>query len=165
MPVGTMMSIIRRLIDIHESLYEIALKKTEAIKTGDVEAVGHFSGLEQPLIEQLQVAEGERAAVAEEDVRKAGGDAKAPTFSEWEASAVSADKRTEWQALYKELAHCVFALKQANRLNQDLLRQSLQWVRLNMGLLRPQAKTANYGNPKGGQTSSSPFSGRIDSRA
>ncbi len=165
MPVDTMKNLIRQLIDIQAKLYEIALKKTEAIKNGNTQEVGRLTGLEQPLVEKLIKIEKKRAAVVGQDIGKAGGNAAAPTFSEWEAAAVPAGARPEWQSLFRELARSVFQLKQANQLNQHLLRQSLQWTRLNINLLYPQIKSMNYGNPKAGQTSPSAVSGRIDSRA
>ncbi|GGL54570.1 flagellar protein FlgN [Sporolactobacillus putidus] len=165
MPVDTMKGVIRQLIDIQANLYEFALKKTDAIKNGDIQEVGRLVELEKPLVEELREAERKRAEVAAQDVRNAGKDVKTPTFSEWETSIVPAGERPEWQALFRELAHSVFTLKQANQLNQDLLRQSLQWIRLNINLLYPQITSVNYGNLKAGQASPSVFSGRIDSRA
>lgn len=162
MPVEMMKEIVRKLVSTHRKLYEIALKKKEAIKTGDAPLVGRLTLQEMPLIDEVRSLEDRRAEQVKRDLPFA---ADTPTFREWEAAAVSDAERPEWHNLYLELANSVLVLKQANRLNQDLLRQSLQWVRLSMNLFQPPIQSANYGDPRSNQLSASTYSFRIDSRA
>jgi FlgN protein. len=165
MPVSSMKGIMTKLIAVHQELYTIAVAKTEAIKIGDEKAVGRLSHAEELLIRRLQQLEKQRIAEVTGDLPNWRTTGKTPTFAEWEAAVVSDQGRPEWKKLYLELANSVLRLKQANALNQELLRQSIQWVRLNMNLLRPQIQPDNYGNPRGGQSPAPGFSGRIDSRA
>lgn len=165
MPVSTMKALITQLIDVHQKLFSIAAAKTEAIKEGDAKAVARLSGEELPLVHRLQQLEAARMAETAGDLPARQPGAPAPTFSEWEAAAVSDQEQPEWKKLYLELANNVLRLKQANALNQELLRQSIQWVHLNMNLFHPQLQPGNYGNPHAGQNPAQGFSGRIDSRA
>lgn len=157
-----MEELIRQLITVHQKLYDLALQKTEAIKIGDAQAVGRLAQQEGPLIDKAGLLERKRAEEVRKDVPSA---AEEPTFREWENEAVPEADRSEWHELYLELANTVLLLKRVNQLNQDLLRQSLQWVKLSMNLLQPQIQPNNYGNPRGGQLPPARFSGRIDSRA
>ncbi|WP_010631875.1 flagellar protein FlgN [Sporolactobacillus vineae] len=165
MPVSSMKALINQLISVHRELYTIAAAKTEAIKTGDGKAVARLSKEEMPLVSRLQRLEERRIAEVAADLPDRAPTDPAPTFSDWEAVAVSERERPEWKKLYLELAGSVLRLKQANALNQELLRQSIQWVRLSMNLLRPQPQPGNYTDPRSGQNPGQGFSGRIDSRA
>ncbi|RYL95814.1 flagellar protein FlgN [Sporolactobacillus sp. THM7-4] len=165
MALGRMKTIVRQLIDVNDQLYHLALQKTEAIKSGDDEKVNEIAQLETPLVGLLESLEEKRKAEVSEDLRHAGGIGSKAMFSEWERIAVPEEKKAEWRELYERLVDSVYSLKQANQLNQDLLRESLQWVRLSLNLLQPQIRPTNYGNPNGGHDAPSPYTGRIDSRA
>jgi flagellar biosynthesis/type III secretory pathway chaperone len=160
-----MKALINQLISVHQKLYTLAVAKTEAIKIGDEKAVARLSKEEMPLVSRLQRLEKQRIAEVAADLPDRAPTDPAPTFSDWEAAAVSDQERPEWKKLYLELAKSVLQLKQANVLNQELLRQSIQWVQLSMNLLRPQMQPGNYADPRGGQNPAPGFSGRIDSRA
>lgn len=161
MPVDAMKTIVEQLICVHQSLYELALQKTEAIKQGDAQTVDRLSQKEKPLVAELESLEAKRTDQVARDVARPEA-----TFSEWSQVVVSDSERPKWHELYLKLASSVLALKQANQLNQEMLRQSLQWVKMNINLLQPQTQSVNYGNRKNGwMDPSSGFSGRIDSRA
>ncbi|TGA95872.1 flagellar protein FlgN [Sporolactobacillus shoreae] len=165
MSVSSMKRIIKSLISVHETLFDIAQEKTEAIKIGDEKTVARLSKSEIPLIHQLQHLEKQRIGEVAKDLPDWKKDDVDPTFSEWESAVVSEADRPEWTSLYLELARSVVKLKQANLLNQDLLRQSIRWVKLNLNLLQPRHQPENYGNPHDRRKPDPGFSGRIDSRA
>ncbi|WP_245734263.1 flagellar protein FlgN [Sporolactobacillus nakayamae] len=157
-----MKTIMTTMIECHDALYALAVEKTEAVKGGNAPALSEITKKESPLVEKLRALEKERSAIVEADL---GDDGAGATFAEWEQAVVEEKERGDWQRIYLDLANSVYALKQVNTLNQELLRDSLLWVKLNMGLLRPKTHTLNnYQNPRDGQAPSSVFSGRIDSR-
>lgn len=162
MSTQSMKTIVQQLIDLHVRLSQLAAEKTEAIKAGDVSAVDKLTKQEIPLVEKLQETERLRS---EETARLSSGDLRADgTFRTWIARFVPEDARMEWDNLYKQLKDAVYTLKKANQLNQEMLAQSLQFVRLNLNLLQPQPlQPAGYGHRGGKQPSA--FSRRIDSRA
>lgn len=162
MSVNQMKQVLEAMIQCHDALYKMAEQKRDAIKAGNSEAVGNITEKETPLVETLSRLEAQREKVMGEDL---GPGSEQASFSEWAAAILPEEKRDEWEKLYLELASRVYALKQANTLNQTLLRDSLLWVNLNLGLLKPQTHTLNnYHNPRVGQAPASVFSGRIDSR-
>jgi flagellar biosynthesis/type III secretory pathway chaperone len=157
-----MKTIMTAMIEYHDALYALATEKREAVKDGNARVLGEITKKESPLVEKLRVLEEERSSMVEADL---GSDRADATFAEWEQTVVEEKDRGDWQKVYLDLANSVYALKQVNTLNQELLRDSLLWVKLNLGLLQPKTHTLNnYQNPRDGQAPSSVFSGRIDSR-
>ncbi|MFD2692359.1 flagellar protein FlgN [Sporolactobacillus shoreicorticis] len=162
MSAERMEQIVKAMISQHDVLCKLAERKCEAIKREDAQTVSAITNKEAPFVDELIRLEKKRIAVIEYDLGSTHSDA---TFSEWEQAVIHEDEQEKWQKLYLKLTKSVYALKQANTLNQELLRDSLIWVRLNISLLKPKTQALNnYPNPKGGQSSSSVFSGRIDSR-
>lgn len=161
MPAEMMKQTILQIISVQEHLRETGLAKAEAIKKGDADAVDRLTRQEEPLAEKLRALEQKRTQLVRKDTGKANA-----AFSEWEKAVLSEKELPEWHALYLKLSRSVLTLKQLNQLNQDLLRQSLQWVRLNLNLLMPGNGPSGYGQPGNAQSGSAGrFSGRIDSRA
>ncbi|MCO7176433.1 flagellar protein FlgN [Sporolactobacillus kofuensis] len=163
MSLKQMKQTMTAMIDCHDALYTLAIEKRDAVKVGDAQTVGEISSKETPLVERLQKLETARTSIIQIDLGTDAGESI--TFSDWEKVMVPEQEREAWQKIYLELANSVYRLKQANKLNQELLRDSLLWVKLNMNLLKPQNQNLhNYRNPRDGQAPSSVYSGRIDSR-
>lgn len=161
MPVDTMKRIIRQLIDLHLRLKQLATEKTELIKTGDVQGLAQLTNQEASLIEQVNQQERLRI---EETARTTAGHAESDwTFKLWIETVVPQEGRREWNELYAQLRSAVSELKRMNQLNQLLLNQALQFVRLSLNLLQPRPSSTTYGN--NGNTRTASYSGRIDSRA
>lgn len=162
MSVERMKTVMTAMIECHDALCALAAEKTQAVKDGNALTVGEITKKESPIVEKLRALEEERSAMVKADL---GSDFADVTFTEWEQAVVEEKERDDWQKIYLDLANSVYALKQVNTLNQELLRDSLLWVKLNLGLLQPKTHTLNnYQNPRDGQAPSSVFSGRIDSR-
>ncbi|MFT8391450.1 MAG: flagellar protein FlgN [Sporolactobacillus sp.] len=161
MPVDTMKKIIRQLIDLHLRLTQLAIKKTEFVKAGDTQALAQLTKQETPLVDQVNQLEHLRI---EETVRTTEGlSERGWTFKRWIEEIIPQEERDEWDALYAQLKSAVSELRRVNQLNQLLLNQSLQFVRLSLNLLQPRPSSTTYGN--NGNTRTTSYSGRIDSRA
>ncbi|MFT8363946.1 MAG: flagellar protein FlgN [Sporolactobacillus sp.] len=161
MPVDTMKKIIRQLIDLHLRLTQLAIKKTEFVKAGDTQALAQLTKQEMPLVDQVNQLEHLRI---EETVRTTEGlSERGWTFKRWIEEIIPQEERDEWDALYAQLKSAVSELRRVNQLNQLLLNQSLQFVRLSLNLLQPRPSSTTYGN--NGNTRTTSYSGRIDSRA
>ncbi|MCL1632654.1 flagellar protein FlgN [Sporolactobacillus sp. CPB3-1] len=161
MTVAHMKSILKTMTEEHDALLRLADLKKEAIKNGDVQSVDRMTREETVLVDRLRRLEEERSAVIQEDLGSSHANA---TFTEWSQAVMDAKEREEWQTIYLALASRVYALKQANTLNQQLLHDSLIWVRLNLSLFGPKKKLGNYDNPRHEHAASPGFGGRIDSR-
>jgi len=137
---GTM----EKLLKLHKSLYELAVKKTDIIKTGDMDGLNQMLKDEQAHIAAISQLEKEREKAAHSIVPAL----ESPTVSDC-LNLLSQPDRLRLAAITEELAELVFELKEQNFLNQQLVHQSLQFVNVSMNLLRPQPENINYGPPAG----------------
>lgn len=167
MTVSKVRALIEQLIAGNERLYEIAKVKTEAIKNADIQTLNSLVKQEQPIIVRIEKLERARMQMMTEIMQTAGvlGKGELPSLSKWRETIVPVSEKEEWETLHLQLANVLYVLKQSNHLNQDLLRQSLQFVRLSLNLLHPRPTLKNYSKSSGRQEGSSSFSVRIDSRA
>ncbi|WP_141604117.1 flagellar protein FlgN [Terrilactibacillus laevilacticus] len=157
-------AVIESLIDVHDQLYALAVNKLEAIKIGDHHAVNELVIQEKPLIESLARLESQREQLIKQSALEINMGERV-SFSEWiTLVSMNEEDKAMWDALHLRLAESVFNLKQANDLNQEMLRQSLQWIRLNLNLLQKKPKFSNYNKPSR-RSAYQPTLSRIDSRA
>ncbi|MFD2615832.1 flagellar protein FlgN [Terrilactibacillus laevilacticus] len=156
--------VIESLIDAHDQLYALAVKKLEAIKIGDHHAVNELVIQEKPLIKSLARLESQREQLIKQSALELNMGERV-SFSEWiTLVSMNEEDKAMWDALHLRLAESVFNLKQANDLNQEMLRQSLQWIQLNLNLLQKKPKYSNYNKPSR-RSAYQPTLSRIDSRA
>lgn len=164
MSISTMKTIILQLTHLHSRLNQLAEEKTEAIKKGDIQSVDRLAHQELSLIEGIQKLERERI---EEVRRSTAGIARSEsswTFKSWIQEIVPEQEQKDWLEIYEKLYNAVQALKQANQLNQAMLKQALQRVRLGISLLQPRhIQTSSYG--RAGNSKFTASIRRIDSRA
>lgn len=152
---------IEKLLKLHKSLYELAVKKTDIIKTGDMEALSQLLKEEQAHIAAIEQTEKERQSAA----KVIAPNIEQPTVSDCleGLNTVDKDKFTE---RVNELVLMVNSLKEQNYLNQQLIHHSMQFVHSSMGLLRPQPTNLNYDPPtKKRMPSEHPSLGMFNSKA
>lgn len=163
MVITNIKAMIRKLIDLQEQLQEFAELKTTAIKNGDIDALNQLITREEVTVKALSQLEAKREAAVRDYLAHHGASDVKGSFDQLIAVVPEAE-RDELNELQLRLASAVLSLKQANDLNQQLLQQSLQWVQLNLNLLQPQSKPANYEHPNKNRPKQ-PSVSRIDSRA
>ncbi|GLC87834.1 flagellar protein FlgN [Lysinibacillus piscis] len=145
MSVETICSTLEKLERMHKSLLELALKKTEIIKIGDIEALDQMLKDEQAHVAAIDKLEQQRQQQVT-DYLVANGFAatdKMTVADVIEAAKQPADKEV-LSAVRQRLLQLIQALKQQNDLNQKLVFQSLQVVNLTLGAFRPQQESINY---------------------
>ncbi|PAE25836.1 flagellar protein FlgN [Bacillus sp. 7894-2] len=133
---------MEKLLKLHKSLYELAVKKTDIIKTGDMNALNQMLKDEQAHIAAISRLDKEREKAANSIAPML----KSPTVSDC-LNILTQPDRLKLEAITEELAELVYELKEQNFLNQQLVHQSLQFVNVSMNLLRPQPENMNYGPP------------------
>ncbi|WP_436373677.1 flagellar protein FlgN [Cytobacillus sp. BC1816] len=133
---------MEKLLKLHKSLYELAVKKTDIIKNGDMDALNQMLKDEQAHIAAIGRLENEREKAANSIAPML----VSPTVSDC-LNILTQPDRLKLEAITKELAELVYELKEQNFLNQQLVHHSLQFVNVSMSLLRPQPETMNYGPP------------------
>ncbi|CAM3556383.1 hypothetical protein GCM10009865_11110 [Aeromicrobium ponti] len=142
MSAEALITSMEKLLKLHKSLYELAVKKTDIIKNGDMDALNQMLKDEQAHIAAIDRMETERQKAAQ--IITTGMDS--PTVSDC-MTVLSQAERLKLEAITNEMTGLVFELKEQNYLNQQLVHHSLQFVNVSMNLLRPQQESMNYGPP------------------
>ncbi|MBU8771527.1 flagellar protein FlgN [Cytobacillus oceanisediminis] len=133
---------MEKLLKLNKSLYELAVKKTDIIKTGDMDGLNQMLKDEQAHIAAIGRLENEREKAA----NLIAPMLESPTISDC-LNILTQPDRLKLEAITKELSELVYELKEQNFLNQQLVHHSLQFVNVSMNLLRPQPESMNYGPP------------------
>lgn len=136
---------IDKLSAIHRQLYDLAVEKTDVIKTGEIAQLQKITLSEQKLMQQLNKAEEQRMLTAKSY-------AKANHLPENEVTITAilesvkdeAEKNALEQAAI-DLSKNILALREQEQLNQSLIRQSLKFINMSMEMMRPTLSSMNYG--------------------
>jgi flagellar biosynthesis/type III secretory pathway chaperone len=148
MSVQQLIVAMEKLYKLHTSLHEIAKRKTEIVKKGDIDSLNSIMKEEQAHIAAIRKVEEER----ENAVNGLLPNIENPTVSDC-IEAINSSERDELVELKNMLMDRVNEIKEQNYLNQQLVHNSLQFVNVSLNLLRPQPQNINYGPPaKGTQT-------------
>ncbi|MFJ7371481.1 flagellar protein FlgN [Lysinibacillus sp. NPDC098008] len=145
MSVEAIRSTLTMLERMHKSLLELAYKKTEIIKAGDIEALDQLLKDEQAHVAAIDKLEQQRQKQVT-DYFEAKGLASTDnrTVADViEAAEQQADKEA-LSAVRDRLLLIINNLRQQNDLNQKLVFQSLQIVNLTLDSLRPRTEQINY---------------------
>jgi flagellar biosynthesis/type III secretory pathway chaperone len=140
MSAEKLISTMEKLLKLHKSLYELAQKKTEKVKIGDIDALNQILKDEQAHLTAINLLENERQKYTSSLVP---GTEK-PTMEDCIA-VVDESARNKLDRLRSELKNMITEIQQRNELNQQMLFQSLQFVNLSLNLIAPQPEDYNYG--------------------
>ncbi|MGN7175967.1 flagellar protein FlgN [Cytobacillus sp. SAFR-174] len=151
---------MEKLLKLHKSLYELAVKKTDMIKNGDMDALNQMLKDEQAHIAAIGKLEKDRVTYAKNIVPYNDN----PTITDC-LGELKGESKERIARLSDELIKAVKDIQDKNQLNQQLLHQSMQFVHFSMSLLSPQPQNYNYGPPsnkkiKPGNTSTGIFNSK-----
>lgn len=145
MSVEIIYATLEKLERMHKSLLELSFKKTELIKTNNMEALDQMLKDEQAHVAAIDKLEQQRQLQVTEYL---GAKGFAPTDKMTVADVIKvADNDTDKKKLEKvrnRLLLIIDDLRKQNDLNQKLVFQSLQFVNLTLDMLRPQPDQINY---------------------
>ncbi|MDQ0269094.1 flagellar protein FlgN [Cytobacillus purgationiresistens] len=143
MSTEALITSMNNLLMLHKSLNELAIKKTDIIKTGDMEALDQMMKDEQKHVAAIGKWEEKRNSIVQAIVP----DQPSPTLSDC-LPAVSNEQQL--RAMKDELIEIVEELKERNQMNQQLVYQSLQFVNMSLSLAKPQqaSQNMNYVHPQ-----------------
>lgn len=145
MSAEKLINIMEKLLKLHKSLYELALKKTDIVKNGDIDALNQSLKEEQAHIAAIKKFEMERQALAAALVP--GNEC--PSLTDCLTATEGTDKN-KLSELRAELLEVVSQIQKRNELNQKMIYMSLQFVNFSLNLFRPRKDNFNYG-PKVGK--------------
>ncbi|WP_144509573.1 flagellar protein FlgN [Bacillus sp. FJAT-22090] len=145
MSIEKILQSLTKLEMLHKSLLEIAYKKTEAIKTGDMDSLNQLLKDEQAHVAGISQLEQQRQIEVTDYLRAKGF---APTDNPTVALVLehtnSTEEKEQLGAARNKLLLTLETLKHQNDLNQKLTLQSLQFVNLTLDALRPKPDQINY---------------------
>jgi flagellar biosynthesis/type III secretory pathway chaperone len=137
-----LIELLEKHVKLHKGLLELANKKTEVLKKGDMEALSGIMKEEQKYIAAINQVERERIQVVEAMV--SGEDARTLTAC---ISQTEGTERAILEKLRDDLTAVISELKNINLLNQQLTEQSLQFVNVMLDMIMPQLQNMNYAAP------------------
>ena len=131
MSASLLIEVLEKLVNSHASLYEVAKIKTEIIKKGDIESLQQVMKDEQAHIMSIQKLEAARVEICRKIVKTVHN----PTISDC-LELMEPDVAKQVGEAAEKLRSIIGELKDANTLNQQMLRQSM----------------LNYGKPVNGNS-------------
>lgn len=142
MSAGKLIGTLEKLLQLHQNLHNVALQKTEILKSENVNELNELLKKEQMYIKAIKQVEEERIVhtvqflETEEEL----------TLTACIEKAVGEEKE-KLQVIAKEFSETMAKLKDANQLNKELTKQALQLTAITLDMIMPQEKDFNYNKP------------------
>lgn len=137
-----LITILEKLLILHEQLYHIALEKTDILKNENIEMLKESIKKEQKNIQAIRQLENERIKATEQFL-ETDSDLTLTSCIE----KADGTHKEKLQTLSKNFSTVIEKLKAVNDLNQQLTSQALQLISLTLNMLMPQEHTINYKRP------------------
>ncbi|MFD1736801.1 flagellar protein FlgN [Bacillus salitolerans] len=147
MDAENLMNTLTKLLRLHQSLLQVSEKKSEIVKQNDIDALSLIMKDENKHVLAINQLEEERKLLVAKVMSGHPFDQESPTLSDC-IKIVNEEQGEKLAELQQELLEVLGRLQEVNKLNQQLVHQSLQFVNLNIDMLRPQQVEYNYGNQK-----------------
>lgn len=148
MSVQPIIEAMSKLCTMHESLLIISRQKSEYLKEGNVTALQQLLPKENQHVRAIEKLEKNRIQLTNEWFERYAGPETEQTITSMLEYMDDEKERAELKAVYEKLVIILADLKQQEQLNEELTRQSLQFVELSLNMLQPSAKSINYGKGK-----------------
>jgi flagellar biosynthesis/type III secretory pathway chaperone len=159
-----LIELLEKHLKLHKNLLQLARKKTEVLKKGDMEALNNIIKEEQKHIAAINQIERERIHVVEAMVNTVGKPEHERTLTTC-IELAGTFERSVLQRLQDDLITVILELKHINQLNQQLTKQSLQFVNMMLNMIMPQPPEVNYRKPSMAPASYESSSSLFDSKA
>lgn len=127
---------------LHGDLLELALNKTEVLKSGDMVQLKEITREEQIILNYIDKLETTRNEV----IREIAPDISEPKLQDILSiyNPIAQKKLTDLRQLLEDK---LVKLKEVNYLNQQLIYQSMQLLNVSLSMIRPTDKQYNYAMP------------------
>lgn len=135
------------LIDLHESLLSVAEEKTTRLKENNMTDFNQLLKIEQKHVQALEQIEKQRLKEASDLAAALGLPEDAPVTTIIDQLPDASEREALEEKATTLLAYVV-DIKQQEDLNRQLLKQSLQFVQLQMDIMQPSVESLTYGNKK-----------------
>lgn len=131
----TLYDLLDNLIQLHRAMYTLAGQKKDVLVKGNIDELVAITRQEQQLIKGVTAAETARQTLVKELSVEKGFALQDGTLAELIKLTTSAEEKARLTSYRDELTRIVTQLRNANELNQQLLKQSLEFVNLTLDLI------------------------------
>ncbi len=146
MELSMIIGTLEKLEKMHRSLYELAVKKTDLVKSNQIEEIDRILKTEQAHVAAIETLEQQRQVQVKQFLTNKGiSHDGTPTVAQVVEATHDEPLQAELKVLRERLMEIVAMLKAQNDLNQKLVFQSLQFVNMSLNMMRPQQQEqVNY---------------------
>jgi len=148
MNIHQLIESLAKLLKLHKSLFELAIRKTGILEAEDVPELTELLKEEQAHILAIEKVEAERSRIAGNT-----------TLSELLMSIPDGDREI-LAGISHELQEVLVKIKEQNVLNQHLITQSLKFISFSISLVTPPQEDYNYGPNETGRTEKGLFNSK-----
>lgn len=142
-----MIGLLSDLHNQHVKLLDVALKKTEALKQNDMKTLDQLLHQETKCIQMIDSIENERIREVEMLLnQKQIVTDENPSLAQL-LRFYESDAQEKLYEIQEQMRYTIQKLQEQNELNDELIRQSLQFVNASLSLMEPTQPTTNYGRP------------------
>ncbi|WP_138419481.1 flagellar protein FlgN [Aquibacillus sediminis] len=146
MSVQPIVDVLKKITTLHDNLLSISKKKTESLTKNNIDYLQELLLQERKYVQAINQLETKRMELVENWAHVNGLDSQAITVSVMiDDDLVGTDKQA-LESVTTRLAETLVELRQQEQLNQQLTKQSMQFIQLTMDMISPSLTTMNYGN-------------------
>ncbi|MBM7551435.1 flagellar protein FlgN [Thalassobacillus pellis] len=153
MSINAIIMKMEQLLQLHESLLKISKAKTEALKKGDISELQSLLLKEKKHSQAISKLEKDRMEKVSDWYQQNNFSIGQPSVTDMIGNLENIEDKQKLKDVSEQFIYTLSELKQQEKLNNDLTRQSLQFIEFSMNMLQPSLKNMNYGTPTGANNS------------
>lgn len=142
--IEQMTSVITELVKQHQELTTLSVKKTEAIKSSDMEGLSTLLMKERKQIASIVQLEEKRQKLVENLFHQLQIKQPEKTVTKLLEHLTDTEEKERLEEAVTRLVEVIVPLRQAEQLNEQLIQQSLEFVQLSLDMLQPSVKNIQY---------------------
>ncbi|KYG33694.1 flagellar protein FlgN [Alkalihalobacillus trypoxylicola] len=135
--------VLQQLIDVHETLYQLAKKKSIMITKNQMPELEWLLREETKSVQKLRMIDSIREREVTALLNNKGYKGNEPILAEL-LKVVSEEEKESLLNLQEELLEKMTLLRKKNQHNQELLEESINFVHFSLELLSPQLSDHHY---------------------
>ncbi len=136
--------IMGQLTEAHRQLLAISEQKLSYIKNNDMEELSNLLNKERQSIQKTEQLESRRQKVIDDYISGNGIVLSEKTISQLLHHLQNEDDKRNLEQHVIQLIEVIVQLRAVEQLNEDLLKQSMQFVQTSLDILEPSSKNYNY---------------------
>jgi hypothetical protein len=165
MSITAIITSLANLSQLHESLVQLSLIKTDLLKKGNTEELQLVLKKEQKHVQAINQVEARRLTEIKQWATDHQFDPETMTVTFLLEKLTNEADRIALEQVTTTLAGTLVHLKQQEALNKELTEQSLQFIQMSIDMAAPSIQNINYGNQKKEKTDQTNKRSVFDSKA